>query len=248
MSKIDRITIPKLNNGDYNQYMEDLIKVGNETQLPAVMTALQELATLQLQARDSFMKENLTEETAQVVSLDLKRDRAFVKLKKMAEAYEYDDQFPENRAAAKRILKIIATYGGRDLIKQDFNKETTYINSLVDALHKQALLDINLLRLLIDVDYLQICNTQFEEFYNKRSEVATVLNNIIPYHKLRKLMNVAYKNYRSDIESMQRTHIEIAPQIVNLINRMNVDINTYNIRLAKTKTSNAKKQLPPEEL
>jgi hypothetical protein len=241
MSKIDSITVSNLNNGDYSQYMEDLIKVGNETQLPAVTTALQELVTLQLQAKDSFMKENLTEETAQVVSLDLKRDRAFVKLKKMAEAYEYDDQFPENSAAAKRILKIIATYGGAKLTKQDFNKETAYINSLVDALRKQALLDINLLRLLIDLDYLQICNTQFEVLYNKRSEVATGLNDIIPYRKLRKLMNVAYRNYRSDIESMQRTRVEIAPQIEKLISRMNVDINTYKIRLAKTKTNNAKK-------
>ena len=77
-----------------------------------------------------YKKELLTEETKQIVLLDLRRDRAYTKFKTIVEGFAYDDETPAN-AAAKKLLTFIKQHGAGKLVSFDYNKETASITSLI---------------------------------------------------------------------------------------------------------------------
>jgi hypothetical protein len=65
------------------------------------------------------------------------------------------------------------------------------------------------------------------------------LANIPPFYKLRKQAGDDYKTMIADLESLQRFVPASAPQIANLITRVNVEIDKFKLLLPTTPTPGA---------
>jgi DNA polymerase III epsilon subunit-like protein len=119
MEKVKKISIEKLNNKDFYQLIENVISISDtEPQLTTISAALKaDIPEMKL----SFKKESLTEETQQVVALDKKRDRAFMRLKSFLESETYNDEEPLKAEAANSLLAIIESFGGSKIPKFKFH-------------------------------------------------------------------------------------------------------------------------------
>lgn len=234
MNKVNEINYRRLNNGDFYQFIENIVNiVKNEPLALSTITKLQEdLSALQ----NSFKKEQLTEDTKKIVALDILRDRAFLKLKGLIESYGYDDENIDNKKASQDLEALIKLYGNGKLIKFDYNKETASITNFITDTRSKYNAQINQLGLMSTLNYLETCNTNFKDFYASRNDAATQLANIKPFTRLRLEVNEHYKIFTTDVESLQRFLPDNAPQISNLIARINVEIDKFKL-LVPTKTT-----------
>lgn len=227
MSQVKNISITKLNNGDFYQFIENIVTIGNQEPLASGVIAT--LATAQPILLDSYKKETLTIETQKIVELDKKRDRAYLKFKTLVEGYAFDDETPENIVASKKLQTFIKQHGGGKLVTFDYNKETASISSLVGDINAHAGNELSSLNLTSSLDFLKTCNDEFKEFYAARGNAASILANVPPFYKLRKEVAAHYRTFASDLESLQRFLPASATAIANLITRVNVEIDKFRL-------------------
>ena len=235
MSEVENFNLVRLNNGDFYQFFENIVTIVLKEPLAA--TIIQTMALDQPILLNAYKKEKLTEETKQIVLLDELRDRAILKLKAQLEAYTFDDENPGFSAAAFKLLTFISQHGSGKLIYFDYNKETASITSLVSDVRMHATTELNLLNLKNTLDYADLKNTTFKDYYATRGDAASVLVGTPPFYKLRKEVTTHYRTMTNDLESLQRF---VAPadstKVKDLITRVNVEIDKFKLLVPKTPT------------
>ena len=241
MNKVEIFYLTRLNNGDFYQFIENTVTIVKNEPLAAAVIAT--LATDQPILLNSYKKEKLTEETRQIMFLDEQRDRAFVKFKTLIEGYTFDDENPGFSAAAFKLLTFVGQHGSGKLIYFDYNKETASITSLVSDVRLHAATELNLLNLKNTLDYIEVKNNAFKEYYATRGDAASVLVGTPPFYKLRKEVSTHYKTMINDLESLQRFVTPAdSSKITDLITRVNVEIGEFKLLVP----SQPKPPVPPK--
>lgn len=233
MEKIKKIHIEKLNNKDFYQLIENIIAISDtEPLLSTISTAIKaDIPEMKL----SFKKESLTEETQQVVALDKKRDRAFMRLKSFLESETYNDEDPSKAEAANSLLTIIENFGGSKIPKFNLNGETAVLTNLVSVLNAKTN-EITLLDLSSRILYIKNCNESFQAFYKDRGDSAKELADISPFYRLRKPVTARYRKFISAIENMPEILPSSSSAITNIITRFNVELDKFEALISKPKT------------
>jgi Family of unknown function (DUF6261) len=231
MTQIIKFNAKTLASGIYYQFIDSIVAISQtEPLVSGISTNLvADVSSLQ----NSFKKEQLNDETAQIVALDQLRDRAFGKIRRLAEAYTFDDQSPANIAAAEKILNLIEYYGKGDLIKFEYNKESAYITNFIKDLADNAQDAVDALKLSDDIAYLKTCNDNFIAQYAKRGDAAQGLADIVPFYKLRKTVAEHYNNFIADLQSLQRIDKPNAAKFEAVIGRINIEIDKYKLLTPK---------------
>jgi Family of unknown function (DUF6261) len=232
MNTVKSIYFARLDNGDFYQFIENMVAIVAKD--PLATSVVAPLAAIQPVLLSSFKKEQLTQETKQIVALDKLRDRAYSRLRYLLIAYTFDDQNSGFVTAANKIETFVAQHGDGKLISYDYNKETASISSLVIELRANASKELDLLQLRPVLDFLELSNNTFKEFYGTRGDAASVLANVPPFYKLRKQAGDDYKTMIADLESLQRFVPASAPQIADLITRVNIEIDKFKLLLPTT--------------
>jgi hypothetical protein len=235
MNTVKSIYFSRLDNGNFYQFIENMVTIVSKEAIAASVIA--PLAQNQAILLSSFKKEQLTQETKQIVLLDKLRDRAYSRLRYLLTAYTFDDQNPGFITAANKLETFVAQHGDGKLINYDYNKETASISSLVNELRTNAPKELDLLQLRPVVDFLELSNTNFKEFYATRGDAASALANVPPFYKLRKQAGEDYKTMVNDLESLQRFAPASATQIADLITRVNVEIDKFKLLVPTTPTA-----------
>jgi hypothetical protein len=232
MKNVNEINFYRLNNGDYFQFIENIVTlVAKEPTTETVIKDLKEDLPL---LQNSFKKEQLTEETKKIVALDVLRDRAFSKLIGVIDAYTYDDEKPENNKAAKELQSLFKIYGNRQITKFDYNKESASLSNLIIDLHDKYASQVALLNLGSTINFMETCNTNFKDFYATRNDGAALLADVVPFTRLRPVVNEHYKTFVRDIESLQRFIPASATEIANLITRINIEVDKFKSLIPNT--------------
>jgi hypothetical protein len=231
MTQIIKFNSNALNSGNYYQFIESIVAISQTEPLVSGISA--DLASDVSHLQSSFKKEQLNDETAQVIALDQLRDRAFSKIRRLAEAYTFDDQSPVNITAANKILGLIEYYGKGDLIKFEYNKESAYLTNFIKDLADNAQDAVDALKLSVDIAYLKSCNDNFIAQYAKRGDVAKNIADVVPFYKLRKTVAEHYSNFIADVESLQRIDKTNAAKFESLIGRINIEIEKYKLLIPK---------------
>ena len=242
MNEVKDLSISRLGNGDYYQFIENLVTIVSNEPLAAV--AIQPLADKLPLMLNSYKKELLTIETQQIVALDIKRDRAYLKFKYLTEAFAFDDDKPANIEASVKLQTIINQHGAGKLVTFDYNKETASISSLVLDIQNNAATALSTLNLNSALSFLETCNNDFKTFYASRGDAASALANVPPFYKLRKEVTKQYRTFTNDLESLQRFVPASASQIADLITRVNTEIDKF--KLLVPLTSKPIDQQPPK--
>lgn len=232
MSQVKSINIIRLNNGDFYQFIENIVTI--VSQEPVATSVIATLAADQSILLNSYKKEVLTIETQQIVAMDKKRDRAYLKFKTLVEGYAFDDETPENMEASGKVQTFIKQHGAGKLVSFDYNKETASISSLVGDINQHASAALTTLNLNSTLDYLEVSNDKFKAFYAARGDAASILVNVPPFYKLRKEVAVHYRTFVNDLESLQRFVPASATVIGNLITRVNVEIDKFRLLVPST--------------
>ena len=89
--------------------------------------------------------------------------------------------------------------------------------------------ELETLGLKTTLDYLEVCNNKFKDFYAKRGDAVSILTNVPPFYKLRKQVGEHYKTMVTDLESLQRFLPANAAQIGDVITRVNVEIDKFKL-------------------
>ena len=232
MNEVKSINISRLNSGDYYQFIENIVTIVVQEPLAAgVIATLQADQPILL---NSYKKEVLSIETQQIVDMDKKRDRAYMKFKSLVDGYAYDDETPANIEASKKLYTFIKQHGAGHLTGFDYNKETASISSLVADITDHAATALATLNLGSSLNYLKARNEEFKTFYASRGDAASILANVPPFYKLRKEVNVHYKTFANDLESLQRFIPASAATIADLITRVNVEIDKFRLLVPNT--------------
>lgn len=232
MNELKSINISRLNSGDYYQFIENIVTIVVQQPLAAgVIATLQADQPILL---NSYKKEILSIETQQIVDMDKKRDRAYMKFKSLVDGYAYDDETPANIEASKKLYTFIKQHGAGQLTGFDYNKETASISSLVGDINAHAATALATLNLGSALTYLKARNDEFKTFYASRGDAASILANVPPFYKLRKEVNVHYKTFANDLESLQRFIPASAATIADLITRVNVEIDKFRLLVTNT--------------
>lgn len=231
MTQVIKFNSNALNSGNYYQFIESIAAISQTEPLVSGISAdlVSDVSNLQ----NSFKKEQLGDETAQIVALDQLRDRAFSKIRRLVEAYTFDDQSPANITAANKILGLIEYYGKGDLIKFEYNKESAYLTNFIKDLNDNAQDAVDALKLSDDIAYLKTCNDNFIAQYAKRGDAAKNLADVMPFYKLRKTVNEHYNNFINDVESLQRIDKTNAAKFESLISRINIEVDKYKLLIPK---------------
>lgn len=232
MNQVKTISVSKLNNGDFYQFIENIVTI--VSQEPLASDVIATLATDQPILLNSYKKEVLTIETQKIVQLDKKRDRAYLKFKTLVEGYAFDDETPANIEASNKLQTFIKQHGGTKLTNFDYNKETASISSLVGDIDAHAATALAALNLGGSLNFLKARNNEFKDFYAARGDAASILANVPPFYKLRKEVAVHYRTFASDLESLQRFIPASAATIANLITRVNVEIDKFRLLVPST--------------
>lgn len=227
MKAIKEINYRRLNNGDFYQFIDNIVSVVNAD--PATRSISNILKEDVLLLQISFKKEQLTQETKKIIELDNLRDRAFLKLKSLIEAYQYDDETPANRKASEDLQVLIKRFGAGKIIKFDYNKETATLSNFINDARGKFSKQLETLNLTASLNYLELSNTDFKNFYATRNDAAADLANVIPFSRLRTQVNEHYKNFVTDLESLQRFIPEQAPKIEAVIDRVNIEIDKFKL-------------------
>ena len=244
MSQVKSISISQLNNGDFYQFIENIVTIVSQEPLASGVIAT--LVADQPILLDSYKKEALTIETQKIVQLDKKRDRAYLKFKTLVEGYAFDDETPANIEASNKLQTFIKQHGGTKLTNFDYNKETASISSLVLDVTTHAGDALTTLSLGGTISFLKTCNDEFKDFYAARGDAASVLTNVPPFYKLRKEVAVHYRTFASDLESLQRFLPADATTIANLITRVNVEIDKFRLLVPNTPDEEQQPEPMPE--
>ena len=232
MNEVKNLSITELNNGNFYQFIENVVAiVSNE---PIAAGVIQPLAIKVPILINSYKKELLTIETQQIVVLDFKRDRAFLKVKYIAEGYAFDDEKPINKEASEKLQTFINQHGAGQLIKFDYHKETASITSFVADVQTHASAALAQLGLNGALTFLETSNNKFKEFYASRGDAASVLANVPPFYKLRKEVTKQYRTFANDLESLQRFTPASAAQVADLITRVNIEIDKFRLLVPTT--------------
>jgi hypothetical protein len=238
MNVIKTINYHRLDNGNFNQFIENMVTIVSKEAVAATVIAT--LAQDQPVLLASYKKEQLTEETKQVVALDKQRDRAYSKLRYLLMGYTFDDENTGYMSAANKLETFLGQHGDGQLINFDYNKESTSITSLVKEIRTHASAELDLLQLRPVLDFLELKNNTFKEFYGTRGDAASILANVTPFYKLRKEVGDNYKIMVKDLESLQRFVPASATQVADLITRVNVEIDKFKLMVPTTPTPKPK--------
>jgi len=231
MTTVNNFYFYQLGNGDFYQFTENVVSIVQKE--PATVGIIQTLKADCPPLLESYKKEQLTEETKQIVELDRLRDRAYMKIKLHIDGYTYDDQNPGYSQAANKLLTFVVQHGNAKLIRFDYNKETASISSLVSDVRNHAGNELDLLKLKPAVDFLEERNLKFKDFYATRGDAASVLKNTPPFYKLRREVSDHYRTMIADLESLQRFMPDKAAQIGDVITRLNVEIEKFKLLIPK---------------
>ncbi len=237
MNKVNEISYYRLNNGDYYQFIENIVT--QALKIPVVATVIKDLKDDVPLLQNSFKKEQLTEETKKIVALDLLRDRAFSKFIGLIDSYIFDDETPENNKAATALQSLFKVYGNRQITKFDYNKETGSLSNLIIDLRGKYASQIAQLNIGSTLNFMETCNNNFKAFYATRNDDAKLLADVVPFTRLRPIVNEHYKTFVSDIESLQRFMPTSATEIADLIKRINIEVDKFKL-LVPTPTPVAK--------
>lgn len=232
MNELKSINYSRLNNGDFYQFIENIVTI--VSQQPLANGVIATLVADQPALLESYKKEVLTIETQQIVALDKKRDRAYVKFKTLVEGYAYDDETPANSTASQKLQTFIKQHGAGQLTSFDYNKETASISSLVGDISAHASAALTTLDLTSTMAFLKGCNEEFKSYYASRGDAASVLMGVAPFYKLRKEVGVHYKTFVSDLNSLQRFLPADAATIADLITRVNIEIDKFKLLVPST--------------
>ncbi|WP_066433508.1 DUF6261 family protein [Chryseobacterium sp. CCH4-E10] len=232
MEKVKKIYLEKLNNKDFYQLIENVITISDTEPLLSTISASLKADIPQMKL--SFKKESLTEETQQVVALDKKRDRAFIRLKSFLESETYNDEEPTKADAANSLLTIIENFGGSKIPKFNLNGETAVLTNLISALNAKTN-EITMLDLSSRIVYLKNSNESFQAFYKDRGDAAKDLADINPFYRLRKPITAKYRRFISAIENMPEILPSSSPAIASIIMRLNVELDKFEALISKPK-------------
>ncbi len=235
MKKIQPFSIQYLVDGDYYQFVENI--TGKFTAVDPAWGLADIISPVQndfLVMGDSFKKSNASLLTQQIVVLDEARDRCFKLIKGRLDAALYDDDHPQNIAAAKTVLHTVEQYGGSSITTASFTSETALLSNLLVDLEGGLSAHISALGLTAIVAALKTKNEAFKVFYELRSGGLTVLANVAPMRSLRPGFTQNYRNLCADLESAYR-HSSGAKQtgIGNLIDSINTEIKLFEVKIPK---------------
>lgn len=238
--KIRNISLNRLNNGDYYQLIENITTIAStEVSVAGIRQELHDdIITMQL----SFKKEKLNAETQKIVDADVKRDRALMKLNYRLKSETLNDRKPDNIAAANTLLLVVKNYGAGEIVGYDFNKETAHLTNLVTDLATKTA-EITLLDVQADIDFIKTTNQDFQALYKDRGDVMGDMKNVVPFYKLRKIVDEHYRDFMQAVESIPKITPASAPQIAALIDRFNVEIEKFKLLIPANTPSNV--DVPP---
>lgn len=233
MQIIQKIKTSHLTNKDFYQLVENLLEIADGEPLLARVSAelKDDIPAMQL----SFKKEKLNAETENIVALDKKRDRAFMRLRSFLESETYNDMQPENIPVAKRILLIINNYGGGKIPNFDMNGETATLTNLIIDL-KEKTDDIAHFALETQLDYIQACNEDFRNYYKGRGDAAKELNKVVPMFRLRPDIEKRYRKFLIAVENIPTIVANTDDAIEDIIIRFNVEIEKFRLLLPVEKS------------
>ena len=87
----------------------------------------------------------------------------------LLQAEVLNDRQPDHIPAANRLLLVIDNYGGKDITRYDFNKETAHLTNLTISLMEKPE-DIALLNISDDIAYIKATNEDFRTLYKDRGD------------------------------------------------------------------------------
>lgn len=227
MKKVNKLNLLGLNQADFFQFIKAVVKEANAEPATAALLAVLLLDIDEM--NKAFLKGQLTKETKEIEHLDLRRDRALAVLKNTVYTFLLKDSEPNKRDKAPAIYDIIESHGGGAIARFEYNKESAYIEKLVETIYTKEADAVNELGIQPELDYLRQCNNDFVEFYAKRNTLAVDLVNIPPFSRLRKTVREHYLDFVSDLESVQRNNPSAASQVEKIVDRINVEVSKYHL-------------------
>lgn len=168
------ITTPlleKYRNGDFIQYMNNVLDLVTEAraatlnlapQRTALYNGMQEMNTLWQPARGS-------EITPQIAQLDTRRDSIFSGLKMTADAWAHHHYDDAQRNAAILIADNMAAHGHK-IQDLRYQEETAVLNAILNDLENEYSDAVSLLGLAPWVSELRSVNTEFNDLYVARTQ------------------------------------------------------------------------------
>lgn len=227
MKKVNRLDLSRLNQADFFQFIKAIVKEANAEPATAALLAVLLLDIDEM--NKAFLKGQLTKETKEIQRLDMVRDRALVVLKNTVYTFLFKDSEPDKRDKAPGIYDLIESHGGLSIAHFEYNKESAYIEKLVEMIYTKEADAVNVLGIQPELDYLRQCNNDFVDFYAKRNTLAVDLVNIPPFSRLRKTVREHYVDFTRDLESVQRNNPSVAPQVEKIVDRINVEVSKYHL-------------------
>ncbi|MGM0532295.1 MAG: DUF6261 family protein [Bacteroidota bacterium] len=224
---IATIDYRKLWVSEFIQFLKDVISICRQND-PAKLnintrvTLLEEIVN-RLDA--VFKKEQGSVFTEELVTLDERRDKAFLCLTMLAKAYGY--HFDEAKLeAAEKIDALLERYGS-SIQKLNYQAETTTLTNFVNDLESDAelALAVNTLDLQSLVDEIKTSNNLFNGKYLARAREMSEA----PEESAVELRKPAIRQYRSLVNLIE-AHVEISgpDRYQNLIKHLNEVIEGYN--------------------
>lgn len=168
------ITTPlleKYRNGDFVQFMNNVLDIVTEDRATALHVAPQRVALLDVvQKLNTVWQPSVGSElTPQIAALDDQRDSVFTGLKLTADNWALNHYEEDKRNAAFLISDNIAAHGDR-IVNLRYQQETATLSAIIHDLENQFAGQVALLGLTAWVSKLQELNRSFNDLYVARAQ------------------------------------------------------------------------------
>lgn len=186
--------LQRYRNGEYIQYMTDVLTLLSEKEVAALQLGelTGALAASLRPIEAAFKQPRDSELTPEIVALDARRGHALIGLRGVTKYFTYHSN-PAIAAAATALHAAIAA-GGDDISRLPYQQETAVINRIVRDWEKEELAAaVHTLHLASWLAELKQSNTQFSARYLERI-TETAQRPLSTMGELRKEATQAYRN------------------------------------------------------
>lgn len=163
--------LEKFRNGDFIQYLNNLLQIVPEAQADQLKLAPQRAAiadTMQ-KLNDGWHPNKGNEYTAELAKLDAERDSLFTGLKITVDTWAVHHYHGAVKQAAVEMKTVIGRHGSR-VVALRYQQETATINAIIHELETETAEDLKRTGLINWVNKLKAVNDEFNEVYIKRTQ------------------------------------------------------------------------------
>ncbi|WP_127343326.1 DUF6261 family protein [Ancylomarina longa] len=240
------IYLSHLRNNEFIQFVKNFLSVLNENELETLKLKPEydELQALFATMVALYMPKQSSQFTKTLQEDDNRRDKAFVGIQSMINAYAYHYDAGK-KEAADILLNSLKKYGSQ-ITKQNYQGETATITAIIQEWKREIVLVDALSKLLLTdwVNELETSNMQFDAHYLERikEDAASPEIKIVD---LRKKITQVYRNLSSRIYAF--SIISEVPTYSDIIKRSNSLIEKYNFVVDARTTRDAEQVSTTEE-